>query len=78
MASRLTGEKSEVATKSEVAMKDVYEVLRQKELDLRRVQTEVEALHVVIPLLADNADYLDHGIVLAAAPGQNPALFAHL
>ncbi len=59
-------------------MKDVYEVLRQKELDLRRVQTEVEALHVVIPLLADNADYLDHGIVLGAAPGQNPALFAHL
>ena len=64
--------------KSEMAMKDVYEVLRQKELDLRRVQTEVEALQVVIPLLADHADYQDHEIVLGAALGQNPALFAHL
>ncbi len=55
-------------------MKDVYEVLRQKELDLRRVQTEVDALHVVVPLLADSADYLERGIVLGSTPGQNPTL----
>lgn len=67
----LTGER-------EVAMKDVYEVLLQKEFDLRRVQTEIEALHVAIPLLADDADHLGHGIVVGATPGQNPTMFGHL
>ncbi len=32
-------------------MKDIYEVLRQKESDCARVQAEIEALRVVIPLL---------------------------
>jgi hypothetical protein len=32
-------------------MKNVYEVLRQKETDLARVQAEIEALRLVIPLL---------------------------
>jgi len=34
-------------------MKDVYEVLRQKELDHSRLENEVGALRVVAPLLAD-------------------------
>jgi FtsZ-binding cell division protein ZapB len=34
-------------------MKDVYEVLRQKELEVSRLQTEVEALRVAAPLLTD-------------------------
>jgi len=34
-------------------MKDVYEVLRQKELEVSRLQREVEALRVVAPLLTD-------------------------
>jgi hypothetical protein len=34
-------------------MKDVYEVLRQKELEVSRLQDEVEALRVAAPLLAD-------------------------
>ena len=34
-------------------MKDVYEVLRQKELEVSRLQEEVEALRVAVPLLAD-------------------------
>ena len=34
-------------------MKDVYEVLRQKELDQSRLENEVGALRVVAPLLAD-------------------------
>jgi hypothetical protein len=32
-------------------MKDVYEVLRQKELEVLRLQKEVEALRVAAPLL---------------------------
>ena len=34
-------------------MKDVYEVLRQKELEVLRLQKEVKALRVVVPLLTD-------------------------
>ena len=34
-------------------MKDVYEVLRQKELELARLAAEVEALRVAAPLLSD-------------------------
>jgi len=35
-------------------MKDVREVLRQKEKDLERVRREIQALLTVIPLLADD------------------------
>lgn len=45
-------------------MKDLHEVLQEKELDVRRVQREIEALHSVIPLLADDADWLEQGIVV--------------
>ncbi len=34
-------------------MKNVYEVLRQKELEVSRVEKEVEALRVAAPLLSD-------------------------
>ena len=34
-------------------MKDVYAALRQKELEQSRLKTEVQALRVVAPLLAD-------------------------
>jgi hypothetical protein len=37
-------------------MKDVYELLRQKELEISRLETEVEALRVVAPLLSENQD----------------------
>jgi hypothetical protein len=37
-------------------MKNVYEVLRQKELEVSRVEKEVEALRVAAPLLADHDD----------------------
>ena len=36
-------------------MKDVYEVLRQKELEVSRLKHEVEALRVAAPLLSDGA-----------------------
>jgi hypothetical protein len=34
------------------AMKNIYEVLREKEMDLARLRTEVDALRFVAPLLA--------------------------
>ena len=42
-------------------MKNVYEVLRQKELELARLEKEVEALRVVAPLLSPE-DGKDLGI----------------
>jgi hypothetical protein len=35
-------------------MKNVYEVLRQKELELTRLEKEVEALRVAAPLLSES------------------------
>ena len=37
-------------------MKDIYEVLRQKEHDRSRLEKEVEALRVAAPLLAGDED----------------------
>jgi hypothetical protein len=34
-------------------MKNVYEVLRQKEIELTRLEKEVEALRLVAPLLSE-------------------------
>jgi hypothetical protein len=39
-------------------MKNVYEVLRQKELELTRLEKEVEALRVAAPLLSDEKEAL--------------------
>jgi len=39
-------------------MRNVYEVLRQKELELARLEKEVEALRVAAPLLSDEKDAL--------------------
>ena len=38
------------------AMKNVYEVLRQKELELCRLAKEVEVLRVVAPLLSEDGE----------------------
>jgi len=46
-------------------MKDVYQVLREKELDVTRVRKEVEALRFAIPLLMEGADSMN---VVAPAP----------
>ena len=37
-------------------MKDVYAVLRQKELEKSRLESEVEALRVVAPILAEDGE----------------------
>ena len=41
-------------------MKDIYEILRQKELDMSRLQREVEALRVAAPLLLPDTEAEDH------------------
>ena len=37
-------------------MKDAYEILRLKEIELTKVKAEVEALGIVAPLLSDEED----------------------
>ena len=43
-------------------MKNPYEVLKQKEADMGRIQKEIEALNLVIPLLAEDADWIEDGL----------------
>ena len=43
-------------------MKNVYEVLRQKELELSRLEKEVEALRVAAPLLSDDKEGVTEAI----------------
>jgi hypothetical protein len=40
----------------DLAMKNVYEVLRQKEMELTRLEQEVEALRLVAPLLSEEKE----------------------
>ena len=46
----------------ELTMKDLSQVLSQKEMDIERVRKEIKALHFVIPLLAEDADRFEHGL----------------
>jgi hypothetical protein len=39
-------------------MKNVYEVLRQKELELTKLEKEVEALRVAAPLLSEEKEQM--------------------
>ena len=43
-------------------MKDLYQVLEQKKMELERLRTEIKALHFVIPLLAEDADWSENGL----------------
>jgi hypothetical protein len=57
-------------------MKNVYEVLRQKELELARLEKEVEALRVAAPLLSDDKETMlettSNKPTLASTPAQQP------
>jgi hypothetical protein len=56
-------------------MKNVYEVLRQKELELTRLEKEVEALRVAAPLLSDDKESsleTDHSKPTLASATQQP------
>jgi hypothetical protein len=49
-------------------MKNVYEVLRQKELEVSRLKEEVEALRVAAPLLSEDEEAeVDHQPTLQRA-----------
>ncbi|HYV27696.1 MAG TPA: hypothetical protein VFA77_09200 [Candidatus Eisenbacteria bacterium] len=49
-------------------MRNVYEVLRQKELELAKLEKEVEALRVAAPLLSDDKE------IAADAANNKPTL----
>ncbi|MGO8986992.1 MAG: hypothetical protein ACLPHI_07350 [Terriglobales bacterium] len=60
-------------------MKNVYEVLRQKELELTRLEKEVEALRIAAPLLTeDNKEQVVEvpKPTLTAAPQPQPVRMA--
>jgi hypothetical protein len=61
------------------SMKNVYEVLRQKEMELTRLEKEVEALRLVAPLLSDekeNSGDVGKPALAAAVNGPQPARIA--
>jgi hypothetical protein len=53
-------------------MKDVYAVLRQKELEQSRLEAEVQALRVVAPLLDDDEAEGDNQPTLPHAINDTP------
>ena len=55
-------------------MKNIYEVLREKELALARLRTEVEALRFVAPLLADQSEANDSPAVRRPDAAWSPSL----
>jgi hypothetical protein len=59
-------------------MRNVYEVLRQKELELARLEKEVEALRVAAPLLSEDKESMAEAVnsnkptLAPPAPAQQP------
>ena len=41
-------------------MRDLFQVLREKEFEIARVQNEIEALRAVIPMLDEDQDVDTH------------------
>jgi len=57
-------------------MKNVYEVLRQKEMELTRLEKEVEALRLVAPLLSEEKESVSEmskPVLATAVNGPQPA-----
>jgi hypothetical protein len=48
-------------------MKNLYQVLRQKELDLERVRKEIEAIRFVTPMLTEETETDNSARPLGAA-----------
>jgi len=51
-------------------MNDLSQVLSQKEMDIERVRKQIKALHFVIPLLAEDADWIENGLALPLSVSQ--------
>jgi hypothetical protein len=54
-----------------MVMKNVYEVLRQKEMELTRLEREVEALRLVAPLLSEEKEAMSEVAKPALATAVN-------
>jgi hypothetical protein len=54
-------------------MKNIYELLREKEMDLVRLRIEVDALRLVAPLLADRSAEPNDGGPMQPDRTWNPA-----
>jgi hypothetical protein len=62
-----------------MVMKNVYEVLRQKEMELTRLEKEVEALRLVAPLLSEEKEMMsDMGKPALATAVNGPQATARL
>ena len=49
-------------------MKNLFQVLREKELDIVRVRKEIAAIHAAIPLLAEESDWIENGLAPPRLP----------
>ncbi len=54
-------------------MKNVYEVMRQKELELARLEKEVEALRVAAPLLSEEKEAVAEAVNAKTMTGTGPS-----
>ena len=61
-----------------LTMKNVYEVLRQKEMELTRLEKEVEALRLVAPLLSEEKEGVSEISKPALATAVNSAQTARI
>ena len=59
-------------------MKNVYEVLRQKEMELTRLEKEVEALRLVAPLLSEEKEAAEAGKPALATAVNGPQTTARM
>jgi len=59
-------------------MKNVYEVLRQKEMELTRLEKEVEALRLVAPLLSEEKEMVPDAVKPALATAVNASATARI
>ena len=57
-------------------MRDLYQVLREKESEILRIRQEIEALRAIIPLLDDSDDTM-HGASAMVANMQGPVTSRH-
>jgi hypothetical protein len=54
-------------------MKNPYEVLRQKEAQIRELEAQVEALRIVAPLLSEDSQSQDESTLTLAGKLDRPA-----
>lgn len=48
----------------EAFLRNVFQVLHEMECRIERLRKEIAALHFVIPLLAEEQDWVEHGMAV--------------